>query len=80
MEDKFTQKVSKFNKAYKLIDEGLSIIKNEFRAKPFKAEWATIVLAEKRIADMYRYILKCLESEATNDEFKKIISKLEGKL
>jgi len=79
MNDKLSKKIKQFNTAYNLIDKGLKLIKREFEETPYKAEWAAIILAEKRIDEMYKVILKCMESDATDEEFKKIIETLKDK-
>jgi hypothetical protein len=79
MDEKLLNQIKTFNEAYHLIERGMKLIKKEFEKNPAKAEWAAIILADKRLSEMYRVVIKCMESEVTEKEFKKIVSVLKEK-
>ena len=70
------KKMKLFNETYKLFYKGFSILKREFKGKEYKAEFTAIIIAEEKVNQLHKIILKSMESDCINEEFRQIIKKL----
>lgn len=74
MEDKLLKKIKLLNESYKLLERGLKLIRYAFEKN--KDAEVYIYRAEKSVIQMYKEIIKLLDSETMNEEFNKIIKQL----